>query len=238
MHMINIELYAVQFYGLTKEYQKYLLSDAFSKAVDEITEKGKKKGGPEFMDELQKILVKAMNQESPRLAKIYSSSRYNEAKLCMVWEVFEDANKKKTSKEEVQNLMLIKEVLTRRLQEALDGFYPLRFETAVNEMATDLRAYYRKLNCPNAFAEVFSDYLNATDALVAAIKNQPKSVSHEEALAIILIWTAAGGNPLEPARVDMQRKQNWNFQMQQAIEKLTQAENRLNKACIKYGLRF
>ena len=237
VRMICAEVYAVQYYGLTNEYKQFLLSDSFNKACEEISAKGKHKAGFDFQSTILDIFGKAMKTKSARLGKIYSSSRYMEASIC-VGKSFGKDDKPKKQKDAVSDLMLYKEIITRRVNEAQEGFYPLNFKATMSQVALDLRAYYRNSDCPDDVASAFSDYLSALDAMVMTMENQPRDVSSEEALATVLLWTIAGGNPLDPARIDMAHKNQWSTRMQHNIEQLSNAENRLNKVCIKYGLRL
>lgn len=168
---------------------------------------------------------------------IYSSSKYLEARARML-NFSKNKSVKKEPKEEVEDVMLMKEILGKRIQEVEDGLAPDDFVKTISQIATDLRAYYRLSNCPEDFAYAFTDYLSALDDFVELAMNRPKEVNAEEAFATVLIWTLAGGNPLEPALINESVNAEWQRKGEAIQKRISEAEKNLNRIAIKYGLRL
>ena len=239
MQFYSCELYAVDYYHLNAEYLQYLESPELAQAAEKIKKDIEKHSKilVDCLDYIHEELSVAMKKTSPKLAQIYKSSKYTEASLRMFFNS-KDKVKKKEPKQEVEDLMVMNEIIKKRLREALDGFAPEDFPETLHQMAIDLRSYYRLSDCPDDFAYVFVDYLAAIDDLDMWAMSAPKDVKPEEAFATVFIWTLAGGNPLEPALMNEQKNAEWQTKGRELQKKLADAENKLNKAAIKYGLRL
>lgn len=239
MNFYSCELYAVDYYHLNSEYLQYLESPELTHAVEKIKKDIQKhsKTLVDCLDYIHEELSVAMKKTSPKLAQIYKSSKYTEASIRMFFNS-KDKVKKKEANKEVEDLMLMNEIIKKRLREVVDGLSPDDFPKTLSQVATDLRAYYRLSNCPEDFAHVFVDYLSVIDEFATWAKDAPKDVKPEEAFATVFIWTLAGGNPLEPALINERANADWQARGREIQKKLADAENKLNKAVIKYGLRL
>lgn len=233
------EIYAIKHYKLEKDYLMFLQSPELDKAIENVKKEISKHNQSieDILGFIHKEFSAAMKAKFPKLAKIYDSAIFWEARL-RIFSTSSDKNKKQEPKEAVKELMVMKEMLGRRIEEALEGFAPEDFPNTLSQAAVDLRSYYRISNCPEDFAHVFVDYLSVIDEFATWAKDTPKDVKPEEAFATVFIWTLAGGNPLEPALINEQENAKWQTKGRELQKKFADAENKLNKAVIKYGLRL
>ena len=239
-HYFYCELYAVDSYGLTDDYLKYLKSDELDKASEKIRKNASKHSETieDYLDFIQEEFGAAMKKTSPKLAQIYDSSRFLEARVRMFTNK-KDKVEKKTPTEEVQYLMHMKEILEKRLKEADNGLVSSDdYPKTMKQLAADLRGYYRLSNVPDDFAYAFTDYLSAIDEFVLLADSTIRENSPDEILTNVILQALNGQNPLEMAISNEKNKAEWQKNGREALQRIKDAESSLNRIAIKYGLRY
>lgn len=222
------EIYAMDFYNVIDEYQKFLKSDAFKETPKKIGEKLNYKHSPTNFITIHGVLYEAAKTQFPNVARVYQSSRLYEIFYSSAIKVHDEAG------HEVVKVMLMKKILEKRIKEAKDGFYPADVETVISQLTSDLREYYQRTKCPQDFSDAFLEYLSAFDNLVNILKKRPKELNKDEASGAILVWLLAGRNPFELAAMETLANVNWKLEFQDAEKRYQMAEEKLQKKYQEY----
>ena len=184
-----------------------------------------------------KCLSVYLGQKDKKLKELSTKAYFIEAMASGFIFTLERYNTPVKGKDAVFYLMLYKKALLKRITEASSDKNTYNDPTIFDAVATDLRGYYRSLDIPEDVAQAFADFLHALDKLALVASKKPRNLNGNEALAVVFLFALAKRNPLEPAFLDQQNKSAWAQELQQAANEAGEAEQKLSKVCIKYGIK-